>query len=540
MSLSFSHMPKLWNHISAKLWRAIPEGSRDELLGEAHGYVTQSGALSICVADRIVLLTLEQDYGQLIESYAYECGFEGPVIYTLAERATEDLHDAQEPVDPRTQLSLFGAPNTEVRAQTQEKRASEAALRIGSGRDFEEEALFDTHTVDAFAPTAPESFDFDVPALREQTQRGQAQREQTPREPTAFRVPTVEDVTRAAEEAGIHPHQGLDSWTCGEENLFAHGAANAVAMGDNAVGDMLFIQGMAGMGKTHLLQSIGLEALKRQPTLRVRYMRGETFVNAFIEAIRNKEMEAFRRSTRANVDLLLLDDVDFLAGKENCQEELLHALNDLLHAQKFVVVTSHVRRDELSRFDARLRNRLASGLAVSIDAPSKASRRDILKRAGDEQGINVPDDVLDFVAHTVRCNTRELLSHFSRVLSYARFTRRPLTLEVARRQIESSYTQATRKVTMTEIVHATVEHYDLRPKDIVGRGRTKRVVTPRKVAMFLGRKLTEMSFPELGRFFDNRDHTTVLDACSSITKQMDEDAALHESIKAIQHQLGVS
>lgn len=517
-------MPKLWNNISAKLWRAIPEGSRDELLGEVHGYVTQSGALSICTADRIVLLSLEQDYGQLIESYAYECGFDGAVAYTLTDRVVEEDAGEEALVDPRTQLSLFDAPRQAVHAQTQEKRASEAALRVGGPRN-NDRGMSAPHTADAFDVSAVASFDFDIAGLNNAA---------------AYRAPTYEEITRAAEDAGVHPHQGLDSWIAGEENIFTHGAANAVAMGDSGFGDMLFIQGMAGMGKTHILQAIGLESLKRQPTLRVRYMRGETFVNAFIEAIRNKEMEAFRRSTREQVDLLLLDDVDFLAGKTNCQEELLHALNDLLHAQKFIVVTSSVQRDELNRFDPRLRNRLASGLAVSIDAPSKESRREIVRQAAKEQGVSAPDEVLDFVAHTVRCNTRELLSHFSRVLSYTRFTRRPLTLEVARRQLENSYKQATRKVSMDEIVQATVEYYDLRPKDIVGRGRTKRVVTPRKVAMFLGRKLTEMSFPELGRFFDNRDHTTVLDACSSITKELKEDADLRQSVKAIEHQLGVS
>lgn len=514
-------MPKLWNNLSAKLWRAIPEGSRDELLAHAQGYVTQRGAFAICSADRMALLSLEQDYGKLIESYARELGFVGPVTYVLSAPVEtlveEDVDDVREPVDARTQLSLFDAPERPIYAQRQEKRATTAALRASEPADRLVSVGMDT----GFLPPQTHQDVFDLPALR-------------PPES----APSV-DIEQAAEEAGIHPRRDLTTWIRGEENIFAHGAAKAVAEGDIGFGGMLFVHGVAGMGKTHLLQAIGLEALRRKSTLRVRYMRAETFVNAFIEALRNKEMEAFRRRMRVNIDLLLLDDIEFLSGKENCQEELLHALNDLLHAQKLVVMTSSVARDELQRFDARLRNRLASGLSVSIDAPATASRRTILENAAEEQGIHAPAEVLDYVAHTVRCNTREFLSHFSRVLSYARFTRRPLTLEIARKQLENSYKQASRKVSMTEIVEATVEHYELRPKDIVGRGRTKRVVTPRKLAMFLGRELTEMSYPELGRFFDNRDHTTVLDAYRSIKTQLTHDAQLRDQLASIQRALGV-
>lgn len=512
-------MPKLWNNLSAKLWRAIPEGSRDELLANAQGYVTQRGALAVCSSNRMALLSLEQDYGKLIESYARELGFAGSVTYILSapvEIAEEETDDVADPVEPRTQLSLFDAPERPVYAQRQEKRATKAALRASEPAD----RFARIGTDRAFRTAEIHQDVFDLPALREEI------------------APSV-DVEQAAEDAGIHPRRDLSTWVCGEENIFAHGAANAVAQGDVGFGGMLFVHGVAGMGKTHLLQAIGLDTLRRNASLRVRYMRAETFVNAFIEALRNKEMEAFRRRTRVNVDLLLLDDIEFLSGKENCQEELLHALNDLLQAQKLVVMTSSVARDELQRFDARLRNRLASGLSVSIDAPATASRRTILENAADEQGIHAPAEVLDYVAHTVRCNTREFLSHFSRVLSYARFTRRPLTLEIARKQLESSYKQASRKVSMSEIVEATVGHYELRPKDIIGRGRTKRVVIPRKLAMFLGRKLTEMSYPELGRFFDNRDHTTVLDAYRSIEAQLTDDASLRDALSAIERALGV-
>lgn len=511
-------MPKLWNNLSTKLWRAIPEGSRDELLGAVQGYVTQRGALSICSSNHMVLLSLEQDYGKLIESYARELGFHGPVIYTLSAADEPAAAPQEAPVDPRTQLSLFDAPEHAVHAQSQEKRTSAAAFRASGPADF---------TLDFTPPKTVASAQieaFELPALKQDV---------------AFASPTHVDLSRAIEDADVHPTRDLQSWICGEENIFAHGAANAVAQGDVGFGGMLFIHANAGMGKTHMLQAIGLEALRRKPTLRVRYMRAETFVNNFIEALRNKEMEAFRRRTRVNVDLLLLDDVDFLAGKENCQEELLHALNDLLHAQKLVVLSSSVARDALTRVDARLRNRLASGLSVSIDAPSTASRRAILQNVAREHGIHAPDEVLDYVAHTVRCNTREFLSHFSRVLSYARFTGRPLTLEIARKQLESSYKQATRKVSMDEIVEATVEHYELKAKEIIGRGRTKRVVIPRKLAMYLGRKLTEMSYPELGRFFDNRDHTTVLDASRSIEDQLKQDANLRNSLQAIERALGV-
>ena len=507
-------MPKLWNKVSEKLRQALPEGSREDILSEVQGFVTRGGALAIRSSDSLALFGLQQDYGPLVENIALGLGFDGAITYELS--AEVPVHDGADEehifVDPRTQLSLFDVPESAIETHTSEVREDQAALRIDSFDD----AKMRMAGLDGGAQARGSSEQRRLPSLASE---GLFQ--------------------EAAAEAGLQLQYSLESWIHGTENVFAFGSAKAISEGDQSLGNLLFIQGGTGMGKTHLLQAIGLAALRRQPTLRVRYMRAETFLNEFLEAIQHRETKSFRRKTRSDVDLLLIDDVDFLRNKSSCQEELLHALNDLVHAQKFVVMTSSVRRDDLLNFDAKLLSRMASGLTVSIDPASEESRLAILQQQVHQQQARVSSDVLEFVARTVRSNTAELLGHFGRILSFGRITRNEISLDVARNQLDQSYKQEQVKVTMDAIIDATVEYYMLKPADIIGRGRTKRVVRPRKVAMFLGRTLTEMSFPELGRYFDNRDHTTVLDACSGIEAELNEDRELRAAIKTIERRLGV-
>lgn len=511
-------MPKLWNKVSEKLRQALPEGSREEILSEVQGFVTRGGALAIRSSNSLALLGLEQDYGRLVETYARSFGFSGEVTYELSAEADVEIDEDEVFVAPTSQLSLFEVPSSPIQTYSSEVREDQAALRIES---FDDAKL-------RMAGLEPTTFDR-YPAS----------------DAGSFRAPLVpqrvdlEALRQAAADAGLQEQNTLASWVHGEENVFTFGAARAVVMGDREFSNMLFIQGGAGLGKTHLLQAVGLEALRRQPTLRVRYMRAETFLNEFVEAIKARDTSSFHRKVRREVDLLLLDDIDFLAGKEGCQEALLHALNDLLQAEKFVVMTSSISRDDLGHFDARLLSRLGSALTARIDVPTVESRLAILQQVAQQRKIHVPEEVLEYVAENVRCNTGEMLGHFARILSYVRFTGKDLTLELARQQLEQSYKQEQVKVSMDSIVDATVDFYGLERQAIVGRGRTKRVVTPRKVAMYLGRSLTEMSFPELGHFFDKRDHSTIIDACKSIAEELNENRELRQVIKTIERRLGV-
>lgn len=510
-------MSTLWDDIATQLRRLIPEGSREELLGQTSGYVTQGGDLSVRSANQLALLTLEQDYGDMLQMVARGQGFDGPITYVVVSPLFE-LSNVVVETRPTVrvnddQLSLFGQVVQPIHmVANQAAEESSAAFRAKRADD-----LFVSRpqeTIDDFSISARQA----GPSVH---------------------APQVLLTAPMIEAAGLVHARGLASWVCGEENLFTHGAASAMASGDNHFGPMLYIHGAAGLGKTHLLQAIGMSALEQNPTLRVRYVRSEDFVNEYISAVKTRTMDAFRARTRQNVDLLLLDDVDFLGGKERCQEEFRQTLDALLAAQRRVVVTSVVARHDLGQFEARLRNLMTTGLSVNIDAPSIVSRRDILYRAAERSEIAVPADVLDLVARTVRCDTRELLAHFSRILSYAKFTGNRLSVEVARQQLDKSYREVSLRISVEEIVDRTVEFYDLKAKDIIGRGRTKRVAEPRKVAMYLARQWTDSSFPELGKFFDNRDHTTVLNATQSITKRRLVDPDLNQAIETIERRLGV-
>lgn len=502
-------MPKLWNKVSEKLRQTLPEGSHEEFLGDVVGFVTQGGVFSLRSPNHLALLSLEQDYGLLLEQLVRSYGFVGGVRYDLSP-AVEPV--AEPVVDISSQLGLFERPSSPVRAARLDLREEQAALRVDSFNDAKR------HFED-FAPLVTEGY-----TLYEEGAQRLAQ--QPPK--------VTEELIQAA---GLQKQYTLSTWVHGEENKITYGAAQAIVQGDVALCNPLFIQGGTGTGKTHLLQGIGLEALRQRPTARVRYLRAETFLNEFVEAISNKAMPAFRQRMRSDIDLLILDDLEFLSGKTQCQTELMHTLNDLLHTQKRVVLASSALREDLVQFDAKLLSQLSIGLTVRIDRASEDTRLAILRQLADRSGEPVQAEVLEFLARTVRTDNRAMIGHFTRILTFARLGRTRVSMDFARSQLDQSYKQEKIAVTVDAVVEEIVAFYQLKREEIVGRGRTKRVVTPRKVAMYLARSLTEMSFPELGRFFDNRDHSTIIDACKSIGRELSEDRELQHAVKTIERRL---
>ena len=451
----------------------------------------------------------------MVEHIVASCGFLGSIQYELTAPVLEALEEEVSlPLDPTTQLSLFDAPSAPISTTSLELRDYQAALRIDSFEDAKSHMAGLDSEPHPFAPTFHE---------------GSARRMAVPPRVTEEQL----------KNAGLQPQFTLASWVHGTENRILFGAAKAVVQQDAAIGPVLFIQGGVGLGKTHLLQGIGNRALQENPTLRVRYLRAETFLNEFVEALSTKSTAQFRQRFRSDVDLLLLDDIEFLANKTHCQQELMHALTDLAHRQKTVVIASGSLREDLEGFNARLISQFSSGLSVRIDPPSEDARYAILQQLAAQRTAAVSPEVLHLVARTVRSNSREMVNHFNSILAYARFGNLEISVDFARGQLEKEYKQERVKVTADGIIDETIGFYGVERAAIIGRGRTKQVVTPRKVAMYLTRALTEMSFPELGRLFGGRDHTTIMGACTSIEAQLTEDRELQNAIKTIERRLGV-
>ncbi len=343
-----------------------------------------------------------------------------------------------------------------------------------------------------------------------------------------------------AAECGLSPRFDFDSFVVGGSNEFAFEAARAVVERPAALYNPLFIYGGVGLGKTHLMNAIGIEALRQDPGLRIRYVSAEQFVNEVIESIgRGREgMEEFRHRHRVEVDMLLIDDVQFIAGKERTQEEFFHTFNALHQAGRQIVLTSDRTPQEMPALEERLVSRLTMGLLTDVQAPDYETRIAILRRKAGELGFDLPSDVVEYMARHVSSNVREMHGVLLRIGSFARHRRMPITLDVAKEQIARVVQEASPTATAESILKATCEAFGVSVRDVRGRRRTARIAQPRKVAMFLARTLTAASYPELGAFF-GRDHTTVIAAVQSIERDMDRTPALRARIENIERRLGV-
>ena len=346
------------------------------------------------------------------------------------------------------------------------------------------------------------------------------------------------DVRRRAMDCGLSLTWAFDSFVVGDTNEFAASASRAVADAPGGVYNPLFIYGGVGLGKTHLLNAIGLSVLARNPAARVRYVSAETFVNEFIDSLGSDRgrIDAFRDRNRRDVDVLLLDDVQFLSGKERTQIEFFHTFNALHRAGRQIVLTSDRPPAELPHLEDRLRSRLASGLITDIQPPGLETRVAILQHRAEKLGFKMPRDVLTFIAENVRSNVRELHGALLRIGSWAHHRRIPITVDIAREQLGHVVQEQPRELSPRAILKAVCEHFAVSEKDVLGRKRVATIATPRRVAMYLSRKLTSASYPELGQLF-RRDHTTVLAACRRLEDELDRGSELQRRIDVIERRL---
>jgi len=325
----------------------------------------------------------------------------------------------------------------------------------------------------------------------------------------------------------------FEVFVVGSSNRFAHAAARAVAESPAKVYNPLFIYGGVGLGKTHLLQAIAHHVLNRQRQAKVAYVSSEAFTNELISSIQSGATGAFRARYR-HADLLLVDDVQFLAGKEATQEEFFHTFNALHEANRQIVLTSDRPPKEIPTLEERLRSRFEWGLIADIQPPDFETRVAILRKKARSEALEVPSEVLHLIASKFDSNIRELEGALVRVVAMSSFSDNGLDVEIASRALRDIVPPTRpRPTTMDRIIGIVADYYRLSSDELLARGRTKGVAFPRQIAMYLARELTEHSLPKIGRAFGGRDHTTVMHACEKIKHQLEVDATLYGVIREL-------
>jgi chromosomal replication initiator protein len=329
----------------------------------------------------------------------------------------------------------------------------------------------------------------------------------------------------AAPARGVvaHPRFTFDTFVVGSSNQFAHAAARAVAETPSRSYNPLFLYGGVGLGKTHLMHAISQEVLLRNPAARVMYLSAERFLNELINALRFERMHEFKRRYR-ELDVLLMDDVQFIAGKDSTQEEFFHTFNALHDAQKQIVLTSDALPKEIPTLEERLRSRFEWGLIADIQPPDLEMKVAIIRKKAAAEKTEIPNDVAMFIAGTVKSNVRELEGRLNRVLAFASLTGKPLSVDLARETLKDIVGTEEHKAVPSEILKAVASHYGLRVSDMKAKSNAKPVAFPRQVAMYLCRKLTELSYPEIGRLFNDKHHSTVMHSVEKIERMIEDDA----------------
>ena len=333
-------------------------------------------------------------------------------------------------------------------------------------------------------------------------------------------------------DSDLNPRYTFEEFVVGPSNRFAHAASLAVSEQPAKTYNPLFIYGPVGMGKTHLMHAIGHEVRRRKPKTNVLYITSERFTNELIGSIQNRTTLKFREKFR-NVDILLIDDIHFIGGKEATQEEFFHTFNALYDSHKQIIVSSDRPPKEIDRLEERLVSRFEWGLVTDIQPADFETRAAILRKKSEKDDFKIPDAITNFIAEKVQSNIRELEGALNRVVAYSHFISRPITLELAQEVLKNYIREAERKVTIPYIQKVVAERFSLRIPDLIAKRRTKNIVLPRQVAMFLARELTGFSLPEIGEQFGGRDHTTVLHACAKIRNTVDKDPGLREIVSQI-------
>jgi chromosomal replication initiator protein len=358
---------------------------------------------------------------------------------------------------------------------------------------------------------------------------------ETPPQETA--KPAVTASAPAAKgELFLNPKYLFSTFVVGPSNRFAHAAVLAVAESPAKAYNPLFIYGGVGLGKTHLMQAIGHFLLEKNRSLKILYIPSERFTNHLISAIQNRSMSKFREKYR-NMDVLLIDDIQFIAGKESTQEEFFHTFNTLYDSHKQIVVTSDRSPKEIPRLEERLISRFEWGLVTDIQPPDLETRVAILRKKAEGEALVIPDEVIDFIAQKFRLNIRELEGALIRVVANSSVMSQPITLASAKEVLKNLLVESEERLSMESIQEAVAHYFQVSASDMKARRRNHSIAYPRQIAIFLIRELTSHSLSEIGAHFGGRDHTTVLHACEKITKGIQTDDQMRKTVNHLTLQL---
>jgi len=339
--------------------------------------------------------------------------------------------------------------------------------------------------------------------------------------------------------AQLNPRYNFDSFVVGNSNRFAHAACLAVAENPGHAYNPLFIYGDVGLGKTHLMHGIGHYVLMNSPREQVVYVTSERFTNELINAIRDHTTEQFREKYRT-IDVLLIDDIQFLAGKEQTQEEFFHTFNTLYEANKQIIISSDRPPKDIPTLEHRLRSRFEWGLITDIQSPDFETRVAILKKKANYENIVLPDEIFTYLATRVQSNIRELEGALIKVGAYQSFNQEQITVQKAAEIIKDfAAGQQVNKVSIENIQQVVAKYFNLEQKDLKAKNRSRNVAYPRQIAMYLTRDLTDSSLPKIGEAFGGRDHTTVIHACEKISSSLKDDPTLANIINEIKNILSV-
>lgn len=342
-------------------------------------------------------------------------------------------------------------------------------------------------------------------------------------------APVKKKAVQPAKHIGnLNPRYTFDTFVVGPTNKMAHAVSVAVAESPGAVYNPLFLYGGAGLGKTHLMHSIAHHIVNNQPELKVLYVTSENFTNELIDSLKHDKNKEFRDKYR-NIDVLLIDDIQFIIGKESTQEEFFHTFNELHDAKKQIVISSDKHPREISTLEERLRSRFEWGITADIQPPDYETKMAILKKRAELEHLDINTEVMQFVATNINSNIRELEGALNKICVFANLENKPVTLELAEIALKDTI-EVQQEITPQLIMDIVAEHYNISVSDIVSKKKNKEIANPRQICMYLSRKYTDYSLQNIGKIMGNRDHTTVIHGYDKISKMMESDEHLRSSL----------
>ncbi len=334
----------------------------------------------------------------------------------------------------------------------------------------------------------------------------------------------------------LNPKYVFANFVVGPNNHLANAAAQAVAESVGQTYNPLFLYGESGLGKTHLMHAVGHAVIERHPHLSVEYVTTETFTNNLVDAIQGKKMAQFRERYRS-IDLLLIDDIQFIGGKERTQEEFFHTFNALYESGKQLIVSSDSPPKDIPKLEKRLRSRFEWGLITDVQAPDLETRMAILQMNAEYRGVKVPAEVIDYISRHVTSNIRELEGALVRAIVYSSMNQVPLNRQTVAKALSDVFASSDINLSMADILAATAKAFNIDAEDVRGKGRRQELVVPRQVAMYLIRELTAHSYPEIGKYFSGRDHSTVMYAVQKVSNALEQDSELGRAVRNLKDTL---